>query len=167
MKHLLLWRRTQSIKMGRSKSILNPEKLWEYFIAYVANEANNPMFKVDYVGKDGERVKTPLETPITFEGFECYLADKGVINDLGDYSSNKGGSYTEFSTIITRVKKNCFVHNYKGAAVGLFNANLISRKLGITDKQETKLDATFTGLNIHVIKSGIPPSTSEKDYIDE
>jgi hypothetical protein len=103
------------------------------------------MFKTEYVGKDGNLVKTPLETPITFEGFECYLQDQGIINDLGDYSSNKDGRYSEYATIITRIKQNCFVHNFKGASVGLFNANIIARKLGLVDKKETEMKG---GLNI-------------------
>jgi hypothetical protein len=125
--------------MGKNKFIETPEKMWEYFEGYVLNEANNPMFKVEYVGKDGRIVKTPLETPITFEGFECFLADKKIINDLGDYSSNKDGRYSEYATIITRIQKNCFVHNFKGAAVGLFNPNLIAKKLGLIDKVQNTI----------------------------
>ena len=125
-----------------TKYIETPEKMWELFLEYVKHEAANPMYKVEYVGREGSQVNTPLETPITFEGFECYLADKGVINDLGDYQSNKDGRYSDYSTIITRITKNCFVHNYKGAAVGLFNPNLIARKLGISDKQEHKVNVT-------------------------
>jgi len=74
-----------------------------------------------------------------FEGFECYLEDRGIINDLGDYSKNKEQRYTEYAPIITRIQKNCFVHNYKGAAVGLFNANLIAKKLGLIDKQQHEI----------------------------
>lgn len=125
--------------MPTEKNIETPEALWNYFEAYVTHEANNPMHRVEYVGKEGRVERTPLETPITFEGFECYLADKGVINDLGDYSSNKDGRYKEYATIITRIRNNCFVHNYKGAAVGLFNANLIAKKLGLIEKSQTEV----------------------------
>ena len=132
--------------MGKNKYIETPEKMWEYFEDYVLHEANNPMFKVEYVGKDGRIEKTPLETPITFEGFECFLADKKIINDLGDYSSNKDGRYNEYATIITRIQKNCFVHNFKGAAVGLFNPNLIAKKLGLIDRvQNTIIEQPLFG----------------------
>lgn len=137
--------------MGKRKYIETPTKLWEWFCKYVKHECNHPMYKIEYVGRNGEKVRTPLETPITFEGFECYLADKGVIQDLGDYVSNKGGRYAEYSTIITRIQKNCFVHNYKGAAVGLFHANLIARKLGIADKKEQTAEVNIsqiTGMEV-------------------
>lgn len=127
--------------MPKHKYIESPEALWKHFTDYVKKEADNPMYKVDYVGKDGMKVDTALQVPITFEGFECYLWDIDVIKGgLGDYSSNKGGNYEEYSTIITRIKQNCFVHNFKGASVGIFNANIISRKLGLTDKQENNVN---------------------------
>jgi hypothetical protein len=123
-----------------TKNIESPERLWELFEAYVLHERDNPMHKVEYVGKDGIEKHTPLETPITFEGFECYLADQEIITDLGDYSKNDDGRYKDYAPIITRIRNNCFVHNFKGAAVGLFNANLIARKLGISDKQDQTVE---------------------------
>jgi hypothetical protein len=124
--------------MGKHKYIETPEKLWELFESYVLHEKQNPMYKTEYVGKDGRTELTPLETPITFEGFECYLMDKGIIQDLGHYSNNKDERYSEYVTIITRIRKNCFVHNFRGASVGLFNANIIAKKLGLSEKVETQ-----------------------------
>lgn len=124
--------------MGKHKYIETPEKLWELFESYVLHEKQNPMYKTEYVGKDGRTELTPLETPITFEGFECYLMDKGIIGDLGHYSQNLDGRYKEYVPIITRIRKNCFVHNFRGASVGLFNANIIAKKLGLSEKVETQ-----------------------------
>lgn len=124
--------------VGRPRNIESPERMWELFEAYVLHEAEHPMSKREYVGKDGNAVDTKLEVPITFEGFECYLADNDYISDLGQYSANRDNAYTEFVPIITRIRKNCFVHNFKGAAVRLFDANLISKKLGLIAKTETE-----------------------------
>lgn len=129
--------------MAKHKYIETPEKLWELFQEYVKYEAEHPMHRTDYVGKEGNRVTTKLETPITFEGFECYLADQGIIEDLGHYSQNLDGRYTDYVPIITRIRKNCFVHNYKGAAVKLFDANLIAKKLGLIAKIETEHKGTL------------------------
>lgn len=122
--------------MAKHKYIETPEKMWELFEEYVLHERNHPMYKTEYVGKDGQKVLTPLETPITFEGFECYLSANNIIEDLGQYSADRDNAYTEYVPIITRIRKNCYVHNFKGAAVGLFNPSLIARKLGLTDKSE-------------------------------
>ena len=108
---------------------------------------------LEYVGRNGQEVDTPLQVPITFEGFECYLWDLGIISHLSDYSANTNGNYDEYSTIITRIKQNCFVHNFKGASVGVFNHNIIARKLGLIDKQETKHEGEiviFKGINLDV-----------------
>ena len=123
----------------KQKYIETPEKLWELFKEYVQHEKDNPMQKTEYVGKDGEKVSTKLETPITFEGFECWLADQEVIEDLGQYSANRDGAYSTYVPIITRIRQNCFVQNFKGASVGLFNANLIAKKIGLVEKTETNL----------------------------
>ena len=125
--------------MGRPNKITSPDELWQLFCEYVDHAKNNPMYRVEYVGKEGREEFKPLSVPITCEGFECYLADKDIIQDLGDYASNKNGRYKRFSTIITRIRKNCFVNNFNGAAVGLFSPNLIARKLGLTDKTETTI----------------------------
>lgn len=137
--------------VGRPKAIESPELLWKEFQEYVQHELKHPLYRRDYVGKDGDEKDTPLQVPITFEGFECYLADKQIINDLGDYSSNKDQRYTDFATIITRIRKNCFVQNFKGASVGVFNANIIAKKLGLIEKSEQKIDATIsqiTGMEV-------------------
>jgi len=134
--------------MAKHKYIETPERLWQLFEKYVLHEKNSPMFKREYVGKDGIEKDTPLETPITFEGFECYLSDKGVIEDLGQYSANRDEAYSDYVPIITRIRKNCYVHNFKGAAVGMFNANLISRKLGLTEKTDNTNTTEVKILNI-------------------
>ena|SRR3990167_7925103 len=121
-----------------TKNIETPELLWQLFEQYVAHEAKSPMFKVEYVGKEGNKVNTPLQVPITFEGFECWVEDNGYINDLGTYSANRDGRYTDYVPIVSRIRNNCFSQNFKGAAVGLFNANLIAKKLGLIEKKEVE-----------------------------
>jgi len=146
--------------MGKHKYIETPEKMWELFIEYVQHEKDNPMYKTEYVGKDGEMVRTALETPITFEGFECYVADKEIISDLGDYTSNKDGRYEQYATIITRIQKNCFVHNFKGASVKLFDANLIAKKLGLIAKSENTNTEVIKILNIDPLDDSSDNSTT-------
>ena len=132
----------------KKKYIETPEILWQYFLDYVEKEKANPMLKVEYVGKEGERVNTPLQVPITFEGFECYLWDLDVIASLTDYSANKNGVYDSYSTILTRIKQNCFSQNFKGASVGLFNASIIARKLGLIEKTQTEHSGTLNIPNL-------------------
>jgi hypothetical protein len=124
--------------MAKHKYIESPEDLLDLFKEYVKYEAENPMYKIDYVGQLATKVTIPLETPITFDGFECYLREIGVIKShLGHYEDKNNESYKDYLPIITHIRQFCYVHNFKGAAVNLFNANLIAKKLGLTEKIET------------------------------
>lgn len=121
-----------------TKNIKTPEELLQFFKEYVKHEQDNPMSKIEYVGKDGRIERTPLETPITFDGFECYLRDRNIIKShLGHYEDKNNESYKDYLPIVTHIRQHCYVHNFKGAAVGLFNANLIAKKLGLTERIET------------------------------
>jgi len=137
----------------KPKYIESPEKLWQFFTEFVEHERKSPFYKTEYVGKDGNEVQTPLQVPITFEGFECWLADKDIITHLGDYSANKDNRYDSYAPIITRIRNNCFSQNFKGAAVGVFNANIIAKKLGLVEKTQTDVSAEvnikqITGIEI-------------------
>jgi hypothetical protein len=47
-----------------------------------------------------------------------------------------------------RISNNCFVNNFKGAAVGLFSASLIVRKLGLADNTHNTNTTNISILNI-------------------
>ena len=53
---------------------------------------------------------------------------------MGSYEHD----YPEYLPIITRIKQFCFSQNFKGASVGLFNANIIAKKLGLSEKVESQ-----------------------------
>lgn len=122
--------------MGKPKYIESPEKLWEYYTNYKEWTKNNPILKQDYVGKDADEVYRKLERPLSFEGFEVYLRDNDIICDLGDYDRDKDGRYTEYATILRACKKDIEVNQFNGATVGIFQQNIIARKLGLVEKRE-------------------------------
>ena len=126
-------------RKGHGKYIESPERMWELFLQYVEYKKKNPIFKREYVGKDGTPVNTPLNPPLSWEGFEVYLGMNEIAKDIKDYSSNKDGRYSEYIPIVTRIKDFCFVNNFEGAGVGIFNPSIIARKLGLVDKQENKV----------------------------
>jgi hypothetical protein len=138
----------------KPKNIETPEKLLELFKDYVKHESENPMHRIEYVGKEGKQVKTPLETPVTFDGFEVYLFQKGIISDLGHYSRNKDERYSDYVPIIAYIRKHCYIHNFKGAAVKLFDPNLIARKLGIKDSSDVTTNGqSLSEIKVNIIKS--------------
>lgn len=110
-------------------------ELWEDFVEYWEHVKANPRIKVEYVGKDGERVNTPLEVPLTVEGFENYVHDKRGFS-IHDYMYSSDERYARFSTIRSRVKNVVRQDQIEGGMVGQYNASITQRLNGLTDKQE-------------------------------
>lgn len=124
--------------MSKPKYIESPEKMWELFQEYKKATKANPIKVHDYVGRDGIEVFRLRERPLTMEGFENYVADKGVINDLGDYFSNKNGKYSDYSTICKRVKMAIRQDQIEGGMASIYNPSITQRLNGLTDKQEIR-----------------------------
>jgi DNA-packaging protein gp3 len=128
----------KSNPVGRPKLIESPQQLWLLFRKYKEWAKANPRKKEDFVGKDGNRVDRKLERPLTFVGFEAYLFERMIITDLGDYERNKDNRYAEFATIIRAIKNVIETDQFEGASVGIYQHNIIARKLGLADKQESR-----------------------------
>lgn len=129
------------------KNIQTEEEMLGYFSDYVTHCKENPIYKIEYVGKEGREVKTPLTIPVTVEGFQSYLASKGILKDISDYVTNKEKRYSIFIDAMSFISNYCFVHNFNHAAVNQMNATLISRKLGMTDKiQNTNISLNVPNL---------------------
>ena len=137
--------------MGRPKKIKKPERLWELFIEYKNEVKDNPRIKIEYVGKEGDRVETPIERPLTIAGFKCYVAAKEV--DLQAYWNNRDEKYTKFSPIITRIREEIRHEQIEGGMVGAYNSNLTARLNGLTDKKEIDTKASVSILTVDPLDS--------------
>ncbi len=63
---------------------------------------------------------------------------EGCKNSTDDSTDDK-----DFLMVIARIEETIETQQFEGACVGAFNANIIARKLGLSDKQE--LDHTTGG----------------------
>lgn len=155
--------------VGRPKNIESPEQLWLLFRKYKDWAKANPRTKQDFVGKDGDEITRKLERPLAWVGFEAYLLERMIISDLGDYERNKEGRYGEFTTIIRAIKIYIEQDQFEGATVGIYKENIISRKLGLADKQEARQvdgkgnDVLPPAPTIQVFNSGPPLTETEED----
>ena len=122
-----------------TKYIETPERMWDLFMDYKDTVKSNPILVQDYVGKDGDKVYRERERPLTLEGFENYVADLGIINDLGDYFSNKDGNYSNYSTICSRVRRVIRQDQIEGGMASIYNPSITQRLNGLVDKQETNV----------------------------
>lgn len=119
-----------------TKYIETPEKMWELFEAYRKEVKDNPRKKHTFVGKDGISEYELLERPLTLEGFENYVAELGILQDMSQYFANTEDRYTDYQTICSRIRKAIRQDQIEGGMVGQYNASITQRLNGLADKQE-------------------------------
>jgi len=122
--------------MAKTKYIESPEKLKEYFLSYEREVKNNPFLVKDWVGKDGDEVYREKEKPLTIEGFECWLSENDIIQDLGDYLKNKDNRYNDYAPICSYVKKKTRRDQIEGGMAGIFNPSITQRLNGLAEQSE-------------------------------
>ena len=124
---------------GHGKYIETPERMWELFAAYVQEVKSNPRKRVVFVGKDGMQKDEPLERPLTMEGFELYVADLGIAQDLSHYFSNANNAYDDYLAICTRIRKAIRRDQIEGGIVGQYNASITQRLNGLAEKTHNEV----------------------------
>jgi hypothetical protein len=122
--------------MGRPNKIHSPEMMWELFLDYKEHTKNNPILKHTFVGKEGRSEYSELERPLTMEGFECYVWDKGIINGMDQYFANSNGRYKRFLAICSRIKREIRQDQISGGMAGIYNPSITQRLNNLVDKVE-------------------------------
>jgi len=140
--------------MGKHKYIETPEKLWELFLEYA--EITKKRVRVIPKATNKGVLYEEHTPPLTIEGFELHCLDKGT--DCHHYMDNTDGRYSEYGTIVTRIRKSIRQDQIEGAVVGEFNNNIVARITGLTEKT----DVTTNGRDLNEIKINIVGSTGDK-----
>ena len=156
--------------IGKPKTFKTPEDLWNYFLKYVEHLKNNPLLVHDYVGKDGNSVYREKQRPLTFQGFEVWLSQEGVIKypDLSDYCDGKNPSYADYLHITRAIKKACSVSRIEGAMAGIFNANLAARLDGLNEEdKKDKPGYTIPQITIKYESNGTGTGTASSEVDGE
>lgn len=104
--------------------------------------------KIQYVGRDGERVTDPFKLPYTMEGFEVFCYERyGIIES---YFRNKDGYYDDFVAICSHIKKEIRANQITGGLLGMYNPsitqrlnNLVEKTEDVTPQQPKKLKITI------------------------
>jgi hypothetical protein len=145
---------------GREKLFESPELLQEAAFEYFQWVDKHPWKKVEqakgnskpvYDKKKEEfvfnpnTIKLPTERPYTLSGLCIYLvASESYWRNF----RRQEGLSEDFLTVIDTIEQIIATQQFEGAAVGAFNANIIARKQGLTDKVENK----NTNLNINSVE---------------
>ena len=141
---------------GRPKKIESPEKLHEYFLQYEIDTKNNPFIIKDWVGGQAKEIIREKERPLTLEGFECWLFDKGIINTLANYMANSNNAYDDFSSICSHIRMRIRKDQIEGGMSGQYNPSITQRLNSLTEK----VDTTSNGETINIVSlgNGIKPN---------
>lgn len=115
-------------------------KAWEEYKADRNNEAKK-WAKVQYVGKDGNRVTDNPPMPYDLDGFVSWYHSK-YKHFIHQYFKNPDTYEPEFLPIITRIIAERNDNIKTGTLLGFFNSNMGNRIVGLADKTDNKNENT-------------------------
>jgi hypothetical protein len=141
-------------KHGREKLFATPDLMWEAACEYFEWCENNPFQEAkpmivsmgQMAGSSVEMVNIPVKRPFTLQGLSLYLDCSSSY--FRAFKSTLKPENKDFLTVIEKIEETIYDQKFSGAAAGFFNANIIARDLGLTDKREEKLTVTKIGKDL-------------------
>lgn len=132
-------------KHGRDKIFETADILWDAACDYFEWIDNNPLIEEKVVPSKHttEVVKLKKMRPYTISGLAIYCdADSAYFNNFRNRLDPKIKEHKEFLAVLSRIYEIIYTQKFEGAAVNLFNHNIIARDLGLVDKKEEKQDVS-------------------------
>ena len=124
--------------MHPTRIFKTPDELYAAFERYKKDldEKAKDWLKVQYVGKDGDRVTDKYKLPYTFEGFKVYCYNE--YGKIEQYFVNKDGLYDDFGSICSHIKEEIRNNQILGGLIGIYNPSITQRLNGLTDKTSSE-----------------------------
>lgn len=144
-------------KHGRDKIFTTPQAMWEAACEYFEWCQDNPLISVEFYGKDAIECNVPKMRPFTMEGL-CHYLDVNTMyfRDFEQGLAGKDGEIEkDYSRIVSRIRETIDRQQFEGASAGFLNANIIARKLGLSDKKEMAAVVTTDSKTIEDIANKI------------
>lgn len=121
-------------KHGRDKLFATPELLLESAFEYFQWCDDNPLIKKETTKSDKGYIEKeiPMPRPYTKDAFYLYIgcSDKWLVNF-------KKTCNNDFLTVIEEIEKTITTNQLIGATVGMYNANIIARLIGLKEQTES------------------------------
>ena len=127
-------------KHGRDKIFSTPDDLWIAATEYFQSVVDNPIIAQDNKGTKNVNTISFIR-PFTIVGLCIFL-------DISLETYYKYKRRKDFVEIIHKIDNIIYNQKFEGAAVGIFNHNIIARDLGLTEKQN--VDHTTGGEKINL-----------------
>ena len=125
-------------KHGRDKTFESPEQFKEAAYEYFDEADKNPWLKMEVVktGENaGQLLPVPTQKPYTIQALCIFLG----ITEQTFFNYEKDENYKDFFEVFMHVRNIIENQQMEGATVGAYNANIIARKLGLTDKKDVSI----------------------------
>lgn len=147
-----LWEVAAKRGVGKPPAFKSPQEMLERAFEYFEWCATETMDEDKLFAFQGVVTRDVVQhkRPFTQAGL-CIFLGIGY-STWHDYKSGKAGAEEDklaYSEVIKQIENIMYENKFSGASVGLFNANIIARDLGLKDKTETDLtssDGSFTGV---------------------
>ncbi len=130
-------------KHGRKKIFETPEIILQACYEYFDHQSRQVWNKIEYKGRELKRVEIPTPAPFTMTGMCLFL---GV--NTRYFTEFEKNCSVGFSDVIKHVREVIYTQKFEVAAVGVYNANIIARDLGLFDKKE--VDITSQGQTVNI-----------------
>jgi len=135
-------------KHGREKIFSTPELLWDAACEYFQWCIDNPIEAQDNKGTKNVNTVQFLK-PFTIKGF-CIFCDA---SESWWKEFKKGENIKDYLPIIHKIEDCIYNLKFEGATIGLYNANIIARDLGL--KERTDLTTDDEKINITFTRNGV------------
>jgi hypothetical protein len=101
-------------------------------------------------GSQIEMAEIPHKQPFTLHGL-CLYMDVAT-SYFRNFKNSERGKEQGYASVIEKIEETIYNQKFSGAACGFFNANIIARDLGLSDKSENRTEHSgsvgFTGIEI-------------------
>jgi len=101
--------------------------------------------KIQYVGKEGQRMADAMKLPYTMDGFEVFCYNNyGCVEQ---YFKNQDDYYSEFIPICSHIKKEIRSNQITGGLLGVYNPSITQRLNSLQDTTKTELTGDISVQN--------------------
>lgn len=139
-------------KVGRKRIFETPEDMFNAAQEYFYYQSSRTLNETQFTGSQGKKVIIPHVPPFTWEGLTMFLHVNTVYFNKFEAERKKENTdqAREFCKIITHVRETIRLQKFEGAMVGMYNANITARDLGLTDKKDVTTDGQSIGISVNV-----------------
>lgn len=162
-------------KHGRDRIFTEPNILLDAAYEYFKYQSDRAWLKKEAVkGGEftGQIIDVPIASPFSLEGLCLFLGvhTKYLIEFEKGLKPNDVEIDKDFSNIVTHIREVIYLQKSEGAIVGAYNASIIAKQLGLTEKISNEISGpggkaieTNGSLTVTVVNTALGISASEKD----